>query len=131
MNPLATQTQSNNMKLSCAQLKDKDIMSEKHGASSWINTFNMLDTDQSGFIDISELKAGLVTLGQPSSDDDIARFLEAEGISKCRNGDVSIDLDTFLCIATRNDSRELSQSDLCDMFSAIDIDARLVLQLDM
>ena len=63
--------------------------------SALINAFNMLDSDKSGAIDAEELKSYLKSMGQPCSDDHIAKIFEAEGLIYDA-GTSSIDCDAFL-----------------------------------
>ena len=92
--------------------------------SSWLSTFEMLDTDKSGSIDVQELKAGLNALGQPSSDEHITLLLEAEGLVYDAN-DCNIDVETFLRMigASEEEEKPLDKAILVDMFRNIDLDA--------
>ena len=93
--------------------------------SSWKSTFSMLDANKSGFIDASDLKAYLKSLGQPSSDEHISKLLEAEGLVYDENN-CSIDCDTFLRINGSSENEEekpLNKATLLDVFRTIDLDA--------
>jgi Ca2+-binding EF-hand superfamily protein len=92
--------------------------------SSLVDTFNMLDSNNSGFIDATELKAGLKALGQPSSNEHIALLLEAEGLMYDPNS-FSIDSETFLCIigSCNKEEKVLDKFVVMDIFRTIDLDA--------
>jgi calcium-dependent protein kinase len=90
--------------------------------SSWLSTFEMLDTDRSGTIDIQELKAGLNALGQPSSDEHVTLLLKAEGLDA---NECNVDVESFLRMVGVSDEEEkpLDKAILVDMFRNIDLDA--------
>mmetsp|Transcript_11262 Transcript_11262/g.22476 ORF Transcript_11262/g.22476 Transcript_11262/m.22476 type:complete len:563 (-) Transcript_11262:313-2001(-) len=89
--------------------------------SSWIKAFNMVDKDNSGFIDKQELKACLTALGQPNSDDDISRLLSPVGITL--TDELKIDQESFLSIVGAGIDEELDNNQVLQMYHAIDIDA--------
>eukprot|EP00985_Skeletonema_marinoi_P012981 scaffold6380_cov127-Skeletonema_marinoi.AAC.3 len=90
--------------------------------SSWIKAFNMVDKDNSGFIDKQELKACLTALGQPNSDDDISRLLYPVGITL--TDELKIDQEeSFLSIVGAGIDEELDNNQVLQMYHAIDIDA--------
>eukprot|EP00984_Skeletonema_dohrnii_P022571 scaffold11682_cov148-Skeletonema_dohrnii-CCMP3373.AAC.4 len=98
-----------------------DIDSAELEKSSWIKAFNMVDKDNSGFIDKQELKACLTALGQPNSDDDISRLLSPVGITL--TDELKIDQESFLSIVGAGIDEELDNNQVLQMYHAIDIDA--------
>ena len=86
--------------------------------SSLIDTFNMLDLDKSGSIDAGELKCYLKSMGQPCSDEHVAKLFEAEGFVYDPSTS-SIDCDTFLNMM----DKPLDKNVLIEIFRAIDLDA--------